>query len=317
MTQIIDGVLEYNESTANANGGTELMARRMVRDLPPELLKGKQIIHSRVREIRSDLKTILVCHDLANDPEVSQLADPQYRAQFDKIVFVSNWQQHMYNLVLGVPFSESYVIPNGIEVGEYTHKPKDGPIRLIYHTTPHRGLALLAPAFIEASKHFDLHLDVFSSFEAYGWGERDVPYKPLFDQLESIPNVTVHGFQPNDVIREHLKSAHVFAYPSIWTETSCLAQIEAMSFGLHTLHSNLGALNETSIGLSTSYMYDEDINRHVNTFYRQLIALLYWIQHHRSDADNRSRWIAQTAQNVYDWNIIQRRWINLLETLGD
>lgn len=315
MTEIVDGQLIYNEATKNANGGTELMARRMVRDIPQDLLKGKQIIHSRVRELRPDLKKILVCHDLANDPEVKQLADPEYRNQFEKIVFVSNWQQHMYNLVLGVPFSQSYVISNGIELETFTPKPIDGPIRLIYHTTPHRGLELLVPAFEAASKHFDIHLNVFSSFKAYGWEERDEPYKPLFEKLEHMDNVVVHGFRSNEVVREYLKQSHMFVYPSIWSETSCLSLIEALCFGNFAIHSNLGALAETSLGISAMYMYNEDPNVHVNVFYRELMSALAWISENREDVNRRLEFIANIAGNQYNWNIIQNKWKNLLGSM--
>src|SRR5690606_18744262 len=114
MTEIINGKVVYNELTKNANGGTELMARRMVEYIPSDLLEGVQIIHSRVRDLQPDVKRILVCHDMANDPEIERLGDPEFRRNFDQIIFVSNWQQHTYNMVLGVPFAESRVIRNGI-----------------------------------------------------------------------------------------------------------------------------------------------------------------------------------------------------------
>lgn len=315
MTEIVDGTLIYNETTRNANGGTELMARRMVRDIPTEYLKGYQIIHSRVRDLNPNLKKILVCHDLANDPEVARLTDPDYLNQFEKIVFVSNWQQHTYNMVLGVPFSKSVVIRNAIELTDIPAKSSDGKIKLIYHTTPHRGLELLIPAFEEASKQFDLHLDVFSSFNAYGWGERDKNYQHLFDKINNLPNVTNHGFQPNDVVRDYLKKSDIFAYPNIWPETSCLAMIEALCFNNYVIHSNLGALPETSCGLTSIYMYDEDANTHVNRFYRRLMEALHWITNNRESAAVTAEHVGMVARNHYNWNSVKNDWIELLREL--
>lgn len=315
MTEIINGQIVHNELTKNAHGGTELMANRMVRDLPQELLQGKQIIHSRIRELDPNLKKILVLHDLPNDPEVKNLSDPSYRKQFEKIVFVSNWQQNMYNLVLGIPFSEGIVIKNGIEVEEFTPKSEDGPIRLIYHTTPHRGLALLLPAFIAASKQFDIHLDVFSSFKIYGWEERDKQYEEVFEGLKDLDNVTLHGFQPNETIREYLKKTHIFAYPNIWPETSCLALIEAMALGNFCIHSNLGALPETSLGQTTMYNYNEDPNAHANKFYIELISALHWISNNREHVNNRLTWISTIASATYNWDIIKNDWIRLLGSI--
>lgn len=316
MTEIVDGKVVYNETTKNANGGTELMARRMVQFIPKELLEGVQIIHSRVRELEPNKKRILVCHDMANDPEIEMLGDPAYRKNFDKIVFVSNWQQHTYNMVLGIPFAESEVIRNGIVIDDQLPEsiPIEGPIKLIYHTTPHRGLELLIPAFEELSKYFDVHLDVYSSFNAYGWGDRDAPYEQLFERIKALPNATYNGFQPNDVVRKALREAHVFAYPNIWPETSCLAMIEALCAGLFVVNSNLGALPETSLGLTAQYMYDESHQRHVNTFFNRLYGVVKWVNENRENgyASERRHYIARVASNQYNFEMIKNDWINLL-----
>ena len=92
----------------------------------------------------------------------------------------------------------------------------------------------------------NVHLDVFSSFNAYGWAERDEPYQELFDKIEAHPQMTYHGFKPNNIVRNALQKAHIFAYPSIWMETSCIALMEAMSAGLMCVHPNLAALPETA-----------------------------------------------------------------------
>jgi len=312
VTEIVDGELVLSELTQNSNGGTEQMARRIVRDIPQELLKGKQIIFSRINKLEPNLKKIFYAHDLANDPEVAVLADSDFRSQLDKIVFVSNWQQHTYNMVLGIPFAESHVIRNGIEIEPFTDKDYSGKINLIYHTTPHRGLAIVTAVFEELSKRFDVHLDVFSSFAAYGWNDRDNDYKLIFDKLKTMDNVDYHGFQPNSTVREALKRSHLFMFPSIWPETSCLALIEAMCFGNFTVHSNLGALPETSISLTDCYVYDEDIQRHANKFYRRMVQALKWIDENREVANESNKMISRVANGYYDWNNIKSEWVDFL-----
>ena len=87
-----------------------------------------------------------------------------------------------------------------------------------------------------------IHFDVYSSFEAYGWKERDKPYEEVFKTIREHDGMTYHGFKPNDVVRKALSEAHIFAYPSIWVETSCISAIEAMSAGVQIVCPNLGAL---------------------------------------------------------------------------
>jgi glycosyltransferase involved in cell wall biosynthesis len=242
---------EKNELNKNAMGGTELMAHRIERDCNKSLLNQVQIIHSRVRELDPNKKKILVCHDLAGDPEVQKLKDPQYVAQFDKIVFVSHWQREQYYMHLGLPYDKSIVLQNAIEpipMHEKPH-PRDG-VTLIYHSTPHRGLDILYAAFQQLAKeHPKLKLKVFSSFELYGWKQRDNNHKELFDRLRDHPQIEYNKSVSNERIREELKTAHIFAYPSVWQETSCLCLMEALSAGCYSVHSSLAALPETSMVL--------------------------------------------------------------------
>ena len=262
--------MEYNELNKKAMGGTELMANRIEEMLGPDLLSQVQIIHSRVRELDNTKKKILVLHDLPGDPEVQHLRNGGWK-KFDTLVFVSHWQKQMYETLLGVPPSAGVVIQNSIEPIEQHEKPTD-KTTLIYYSTPHRGLSLLYPVFDKLYEEYGsaIELKVFSSFELYGWPQRDEPYKELFEALENHPGIQYSKSVSNETIREELKKAHIFAYPSIWQETSCLCLIEAMSAGLTPVHSSLAALPETSMGLSMMYDYVEDPNKHAMTFYNTL-----------------------------------------------
>lgn len=317
MTEIVAGQYKTNEQSAAAIGGTEQMALRMVRDIDPDLLKPFQIIHSRVRTLEPNLKKILVCHDMANDPEVDKLRDPEYRKQFDKIVFVSNWQAFHYHIHLGIGYDEFVVIPNAIEPFPLVNRDYSGKLNLIYHTTPHRGLELLEPIFKALQDRHDLHLHVYSSFEIYGWKQRDELYSKLFDDLKSNPDVTYHGFKPNSEVREALKSAHLFIYPNIWPETSCLALIEAMSAGVFCVHPNYGALPETSLGRTLMYQWSPEHSTHASRCFSYSHGLISDIKSHA----DRVGTVAQNNQNVYrqtyEWLTIRERWNNLLRSLNN
>lgn len=309
--------MEVNELNKKAKGGTELMMQRIHNTLDPELLNKFQIIPSRVRELDPNKKTILYVHDLAGDPEVQHLKDGGWK-KFDKIVFVSHWQQQMYNLVLGVPYSAGVVLRNAIEPLPYHGKPNDGTIRLIYTSTPHRGLNILYSVFnVLAQKYDNIELDVYSSFKLYGWEERDAPYKELFDLLKKHPNVHYHGSVSNDEIRKALIKADIFAYPSIWQETSCLCLIEAMSAGLICVHSSLAALPETSMSLTSMYGFTEDMHTHANTFASRLAGIIELMQDSskRDIVDANLHTTKQIVDPTYSWNNRATEWSNMLTSL--
>ena len=134
---ILDSGPEKNELNQNANGGTELMQNELYKRLDKDLLDNFQIICSRVRKIK-DKQRILWCHDLADDGEVAHLKDEGWK-NFDKLVFVSNWQFQDYINKLDIPWSSGVVLQNAITPIPEHEKPDD-EINLVYFSTPHRGL---------------------------------------------------------------------------------------------------------------------------------------------------------------------------------
>lgn len=253
-----------DELSANANGGTELSKRALWNLLTEEERNSVNIIATRVRDVDENKPNILWIHDLAGDSEVQHLRYPQSRERFAATVFVSFWQQQQFKDKLDFPFGEGLVIKNAIEPIPDHVKPDDGIVNLIYHTTPHRGLELLVPIFDWVYRNVtkSIHLDVYSSFNAYGWPERDEQYEPVFQACRDHPAITYHGFQPNATIRQALQKAHIFAYPNIWQETSCIAMIEALSARCSVLVPRYGALPETGYDFPYYYSWTEDPQTH-------------------------------------------------------
>ena len=264
-----------NELDAKAAGGTELLGERLEKLVNPELLKDFQIIRSRFRGLDDTKKHhIFWVHDLAGDPESDAVFESvELMQKFDAFVFVSYWQKDSFlNYYRNIPKNKCLVIRNAIEPIDITHRTTEERITLIYTPTPHRGLEILVPVFEQLCKDFPekLHLDVYSSFKLYGWEERDKPYQQLFERMACNPDITSHGTVSNDEIRKTLLKADIFAYPSIWQETSCLCLIEAMSAGCFCVCSDLAAIPETSGGLIPMYGYTGDLNLDANSFYSVL-----------------------------------------------
>lgn len=301
--------MQINELNKNANGGTELVTRGLFERLGNEL-EGIQLISSRVREIERGKKRILHLHDLPEDPESRHLSSPLSRDRFDALVFVSHWQMQQYIDKLGIPNNHRcFVINNGFEPIPLIEKPKD-KIRLIYTSTPHRGLEILVPVFEHLYEKYSgqIELDVFSSFNIYGWPERDKPYEQLFERCRNHPGINYHGFQPNSVVREALQKAHIFAYPSMWKETFCLSMVEAMSANCICVHSDLAALPEISARLNVMYRYSDDPNEHAGVFVE---SLDYAIQRQLSGGTN-TAFVKEYTDSSYGWKTTILHWKSLI-----
>jgi len=264
MSCIYKGVVIDSELSANSKGGSEMMRQRLIDNMDAEVLEKVAIHLSRPRELYDDVPNIFWCHDLSEDPENQILKDEGWQ-KFAHFVFVTAWQRDQYIMRFGIPYGKCSVIHNAVEV-KYDPEEKDmETIRFVYHTTPHRGLELLVPIFASLAKEFDnIHLDVYSGFEIYGWKNRDEAYKPLYEQIEQHPNMTYHGVKSNDEVLAALKKSHIFLYPNIWKETSCIALLEAIKSQMICIHPNYGALPETGANATIMYDWNEDMNHHAN-----------------------------------------------------
>lgn len=309
---IVGGKIVRNETNTRAMGGTELIAMKLASVANPSLLEKFQIVNSRMREPVAGKLRILVLHDLPDDPESHFLANGGYN-QFEKLVFVSNWQMQAYVARYNIPWYKCVVVENAIDPIVDTNKPTD-KVKLIYHTTPHRGLELLVPVFEQlANKHDNIELDVFSSFKIYGWEQRDAEYQELFERCKTHPKINYHGTVSNEEVKAAVGKAHIFAYPSIWLETSCISLMEAMSAGCVCVHPNYGALFETAGGMTMMYQWNQDKRDHARMFYSYLD---YAITNINSEAVKCSVAAQQAYANTrFNWASRVHEWNTLLENI--
>lgn len=305
------------EMTKDAMGGTEMQMTALYKHLGEEYLQDFQIIPSRLVELDESKWRVLWCHDLASDPQNDHLKAGGWR-KFHSIVFVSNWQKEQYLAKYNIPPSRAVVIQNAIEPITAQEKNKD-VFRLIYHTTPHRGLEILVPVFEKLHEKWSgkIHLDVFSSFKIYGWNSRDEPFEPLFDKIKNHNGMTYHGSQPNEVIRDYLATkSHCFAYPSIWPETSCISLLEAMNAGLLCIHPNLAALPETGANWTFMYNFHEVPNDHARNIYGMLDAAIE--NHFNNDEMKIQKRLENQAAYIsmfYSWGIRKLHWKVFLDNI--
>ena len=304
--------IEENDISKAANGGTEISKRSLGARVDQELAKDFQIIPSRIRELQEKKIRVYWAHDLPEDPEVAKLN----RDLFHKIVFSSNWQMNEFLLKLGHPWDDkNMVIETPLDPLDYQKKDFTDGVNLVYFSTPQRGLNLLFPIVDELSKHHKIKLHVFSSFKIYGW-EDPPEYKSLFGDIAKHPHMVYHGAVDQETLRAFLvKDAHVLAYPCTWKETSCRVLFEAMSAGLMCVHPNLGALPDTSGGLTTMYQFNADPNIHAHMHYAYLAHAVQAVTSDQAQAY--LRFVKEYADVRFDIRKTTDQWNGLMRDLLD
>lgn len=304
--------LSKNAVHKQAKGGTELMLAGLKERLDPNLWGKFNFIMSRVRdEFFDDRPTILWLQDLPEDPESQHLRDPESRKRFAKIVFNSHWQQQQYFMKLGVPYEEGVVLKNCCEPFDPHEKP-EGKKRLIYFSTPHRGLNILESAIrVLEDQRDDFELDVYSSFKIYGWEEQDKEFQELFDRLGELKSVNYHGTVSNEEIRSALQRSHVLAYPCTYVESSCCVAIEAMAAGLVAVVPNYGALTETCTDYGWMYNWESDPAKHAYKFTAVLNNVLD--QYDQPALQNLLKMQVMYYNYFYSWPMRSAQWTSLLK----
>ena len=304
-------------------GGTELMKKWLFRELDKKesgLTDKFQWVMTRVRGLESDKQRILWVHDLANDPEVQHLKDKENWEQFERVVFVSHWQQNQFRTHLGFPYEKGVVIQNAIHPILEHKKPKeDGKINVCYFSTPHRGLELLLNAWEFMTKTLkeglNAELNIYSSFKLYDRPHLDEQFRHIYKRAADMDGVNYYGTVSNEEIRKMLKTQHVMAYPSIYEETSCLTLIEACSAGCLSVVPNLGAIPETGANFPWMYGFEEDPEKHAQVHGHILGRAIehFW----DDDVQNLLKIQRSYFDMFYNWSLRSGQWQQFLHAIED
>jgi len=216
-----------------------------VSSIHPELLEKLPYRAGRPR-------LVLWAHHDIDQPAVQSLTKPSVLRQISKFLFVSEWQRDRYCAHFAIDKAVTAVIGNpycerALERIGNIEKRHDAP-RLIYTSTPFRGLDVLADAFpIFASRFPGARLTVLSGMELYGTNDNS-RFQALFDRLANMPQV---GFlKPVGKLELYacLRDANVYSYPSTFAETFCIGALEACVLENSILLTRTGALPEVFPG---------------------------------------------------------------------
>ena len=295
-------------------GGSENQLRLLLKHLPDESFKDINLILNNTNHdlIEKNKINVLWMQHFVNQEEAKNLGSKDYVDKLDYIVFNSNWNFEKFQYQFKIPESKSLVIKNAIEKIDFHEKPKD-KINLIYHTTPWRGLIHLLKVFKRLNLQ-NTELNICSSTIIYGKKFDSIlgkKYENIFEECKNTKNVNYLGFVENNKIIELLKNMHIYSFPSIWPETSCISAIEAMAAGCEIVTSNLGALYETCAPFATFVGFDSNFDNFEKKYQK---ALENSIKNFWSKENQKRIQLQQEVINLtYSWTARSKEWISFFE----
>jgi glycosyltransferase involved in cell wall biosynthesis len=299
-------------------GGSELMYYTVDKLLRPGYQQKVNLILSFCdpQYIDSTKKNVVWQQLNVNEEVTNAMADPKFVEKIDTFVWVSHWQYQRFLDKYKVPAFKSVIIKNATQPCQWIPRNPKDKIRLVYTSTPWRGLDILVNAF-KMLNRTDVELDVFSSTQIYGPAfeqQTKGQFDWLWDECRNTPGINYHGYQPNDVVRATVRDAHIFAYPNTFEETSCISAIEALIAGCKVVTTDHGALPETCSEwadyvpwgpnreiLATRYAYA--LNNAINN---------YWTQNTQDLLKRQNEFY----NGFYSWNTRMPEWQGLVDRLS-
>ena len=295
-------------------GGSENQLRLLLDHLPDESFKDINLILNNTdpKLLEKNRINILWMQHFVNQNEARNLSSKEYLDNLDYIVFNSNWNFEKFYYQFKIPESKSLVIKNAIKKIEFKQKTKD-KINLIYHTTPWRGLVHLLKIFNNL-KLKNVELNVCSSTKIYGKKFDTVnskSYEKMFEECKVTKNINYLGFVDNKKIIELLKEMHIYSYPSIWPETSCISAIESMAAGCEIVTTNLGALYETCAPFGKLVSFDRNFENLEKKYSKALVNSIenFW----SDETQNKLKLQRETINATYSWESRSAEWKNFFD----
>ena len=245
-------------------GGSELQLDFLRSHVDKELLDKFNITLSvpESKPLSKDKINILWLKNSYNQPNLMPwFQEKSNHKKYDWYVFNSHWSYEKFRMAFDIPTDRAVVIKNGL--GKINLKKdfykKGDKLKLLYHSTPWRGLNVLLGAMQLVKTNVEL--DVFSSTQIYGdefKKQFDHEYADLYKQAEDLPNVNYIGYQDHSYLTDCLHKYDAFVFPSIFEETFCNAAVESLATGLFVVTTNYGALFETCGEFPVYVPYEDD-----------------------------------------------------------
>ncbi|NRO98468.1 glycosyltransferase [Paraburkholderia sp. NMBU_R16] len=197
---------------------------------------------------------IFWCHHNPDQKGLLEI-EPEVARSLSATVFVSDYQKQRAQRRFPLADRSVFVIHNGLtpsfvelfESASALRAGKEHTDIVAYTSTPFRGLDQLIDVMEGVPSSIELR--AFSSMAVYQ-GD-DSPYLSLYARARRLPNVALIGSLAQPALAQALRETSFFVYPNTFTETFCIAALEALAAGMDVIVPDRGALPETCGSFAT------------------------------------------------------------------
>lgn len=183
------------------------------------------------------------------------IGDRRVQSKIDGVLTVGSWQADMLSSESGCPRERFFVIRNGVHLPWFDDSAAADVVRrrrkLIFASSPYRGLQLVAPLFSELVKQLpNVELHVFAGLAVYDkeqpyQGPEVAQYEQLKQVLSQLPRCYVHGNVTQERLAHEYLSSSLLFYPCVFPETSCMVALDSLAAGCPVVTSALAGLPES------------------------------------------------------------------------
>jgi glycosyltransferase involved in cell wall biosynthesis len=248
----------------------------------------------------TDAFTVAWCHDL-----VLQGAEQGLNA--DVMLCLSEFHSDYVRCMQGVPKDKILLTRNGIDPSRFEGIRKKNPNKIIWPSSPDRGLERAIAIVEEARKTIpDLELHCFygmENLEKYGLGDLAKRLKAL---INDRPWVKYVGNVDQKRLASEFMESVCWLYPASFIESFCISVLESIAGGCYPLVRKIGALQNTvkpfaDMGMAKILDLDASTPEEVKIWADELIDIV-----------KKQKWksIDLESMDRYSWESVADEWIS-------
>ena len=302
----------------NNLGGTEVALRWFHKNVLPEMknIRDYRCVSvpgapQNLEQLFDGQRNIVWLHltpDQVDDNGMNVLKRKDFLDTVDHFIVLSEFHKKKTFLQLGVNPEIVHVIEYPLYDIEYNESKFEDvdKVRIVHGSQAVRGLEVLLQSTLQIEE--DFQLDIYNDFypELYD--------NPDLEKLLEDKRITFYGKTPRKTVMKKFGNSHIHAYPSIFEETSCLVQAEALASGNLCVYSNVGALPETSRGhgIAVDFISNQSMDEIVKEYSQSLRDAISIIKNNEFDP---SKQVEDISKYRSSERIIQQ-WLKLDNSLS-